>query len=25
LVEFPLRNRLHRFLVRSLNPQEVCM
>jgi hypothetical protein len=25
LVEVPLRNRLHRFLVCSLNPQEVCM
>jgi hypothetical protein len=24
-VEFALRNRLHRFLVGSLNPQEVCM
>jgi hypothetical protein len=24
-VEFPLRNRLYRFLFCSLNPQEVCM
>ena len=25
IFEFPLRNRLHRFLVCPLNPQEVCM
>ncbi len=25
IFEFPLRNRLNRFLIGSLNPQEVCM